>query len=163
MGQAARPGAEASPPTVALSPSWESPVAIPNFGCRPQALWAIVIHRPPNGVPVVRREAPAQLSFATLRANQALTSVGQRRRTRDEFPAESEPNRTQSCDFCSPWAGRRRLCGGKLLTYSLIWILQNKPNFHRILRNACQTERTGLQRASRQTAQRYPRRSLSGG
>ena len=40
MGQAARPGAEASPPTAALSPSWESPVAIPNFGCRPQATFS---------------------------------------------------------------------------------------------------------------------------
>jgi hypothetical protein len=39
-------------------------------------------------------------------------------------------------------------CGRKLRTYSLIWILQNKPNFHRILRNACQTARTRLQRSA---------------
>ena len=38
-------------------------------------------------------------------------------------------------------------CGRKLLIYSLVWVLRNKPNFHQILTNACRTGRTGLQRS----------------
>ena len=48
MGQAARPGVGGSPPTAALSPSWESPVAIPNFGCRARAALSLTDKKSAN-------------------------------------------------------------------------------------------------------------------